>query len=57
MKSLDLKSVNVQALNDDELRLVDGGFDPVDVLVGLLVWGIADSINHPDDFWAGFTSI
>jgi len=47
MKSLDLKSVNVQVMNEDELCQIDGGVHPI-------VWGLAVAIiDSLDDLYDG----
>jgi len=57
MKSLDLKLANVQAMNDDELRLVDGGvmgWD--DFLVWCAIAGVGAIFNDWDNFKAGLAA-
>ena len=52
MKGLDLKSVNVQELNDDELRQIDGGCAGLGALIAFIVLaaiGISSAVSSAQE--------
>ncbi|WP_081643192.1 class IIb bacteriocin, lactobin A/cerein 7B family [Sphingobacterium paucimobilis] len=53
MMNLKLNDLDVQELDSQEMKMVDGGIWPT-VLGGLLLYGIVSAIENPKEFRDGF---